>query len=96
MKSPNYTCRIDPELKAQSTALLDNLGVSLGTAINIFLRKLVSVGGFPFDVRVEKDVRKSSIPNRETVEALLEAERIADDPNVPAYDVEDALKLLKA
>ena len=33
---------------------------------------------------------------QETVEALLEAERIASDPNVPAYDVEDALKLLKA
>ena len=88
-KSSNYTCRIDPDLRAQSSAILNDLGVSLGTAINIFLRKLVSVGGFPFDVRLEK-------PNQETVEALLEAERIASDPNVPAYDVEDALKLLKA
>ena len=34
-------------------------------------------------------------PNEETIAALLEAERIARDPTVKRYDVEEVLKLLK-
>ena len=84
----NYTCRIDTELRTQSEALFDALGMNLGTAINVFLRKAVRVGGFPFEVNLEGF-------NSETVEAMLEAERIASDQNVEAYEVEDALMELK-
>ena len=79
---------MDSELRAQSEALFGALGMNLGTAINVFLRKAVRVGGFPFDVTLDS-------PNKETIEAMLEAERIAKDSAVPAYDVEDALEELK-
>lgn len=59
--------------------------MSLGTAINVFLKKAVRVGGFPFDVNLDT-------PNRDTIEALLEAERIAKDPEIKAYNVDDALE----
>ena len=83
----NYTCRIDSELRSQSEALFGALGMNLGTAINVFLRKAVRVGGFPFEVNIDS-------PNKETIEAMIEAERIARDPNVKAYSVEDAFKEL--
>ena len=83
----NYTCRIDTELRSQSEALFGALGMNLGTAINVFLRKAVRVGGFPFDVNIDS-------PNKETIEAMIEAERIARDPNVKAYSVEDAFREL--
>ena len=38
-KTSNYTCRIDAELRSQSEALFGALGMNLGTAINVFLRK---------------------------------------------------------
>lgn len=48
-----------------------------------------SVGGFPFEVRLEQ-------PNKETIAAMLEAERITHDPTVKHYlDVEEALRELK-
>ena len=56
--------------------------------INVFLRKSVAVGGFPFDVRLD-------FPSRETVEAMLEAEKIAKDPGIEALIVDDALEALK-
>ncbi len=87
-KSSSYTHRIDPTLRAQSEALFSELGMTLGTAINVFLKKAVRIGGFPFDVSLDT-------PNRETVEAMLEAERIAKDPNVKAYSAEEALEELK-
>ena len=46
-------------------------------------------GGFPFEVRLDQ-------PNKETMVAMLEAERIARDPSVKYYtDVEEALRELK-
>ena len=86
--SSSYTHRIDPVLRSQSEALFSELGMSLGTAINVFLKKAVRVGGFPFDVNLD-------MPNRETIEAMLEAERIAKDPDIKAYNVDDALEELK-
>ena len=35
------------------------------------------------------------IPTKETLEAMLEAEKIAKDPEVAALDVDDALEELK-
>ena len=58
-------------------------------AINDFLRQSIRVGGFPFEVRLDQ-------PNKETIAAMLEAERIAKDPSIKHYsDVEEALRELK-
>ena len=78
--STNVTIRMDTEIKHESEELFGNLGMSLSTAINVFLRKSLRTGGFPFDVRLDER------PNRETLEAMLEAEKIADDPNAKRYN----------
>lgn len=88
MATTNFTCRMDSDIKSQSEALYGELGMNLTTAINVFLRESLRVGGFPFDVRLNK-------PNKATVEAMLEAEKIATDPYVKGYDVEEALAELK-
>ena len=85
----NFSVRMDSDIKKQCESLYIELGMKLTTAINVFLRQSIRAGGFPFDVRLEQ-------PNRETVAAMLEAERIAHDPNVKRYsDVEEALRDLK-
>ena len=88
MSTSSYTHRIDSELRTQSEAIYSALGLSLGTAINVFLKKSVAVGGFPFDVRLD-------VPGRETVVAMLEAEKITKDSSVEAMSAEDALEELK-
>ena len=85
----NYTCRLDNDVKAQSEAIYNALGLNLTTAINVFLRESIRVGGFPFDVRLSR-------PNIETLAAMAEAEQLAKDPAVKKYsDVEEALAELK-
>ena len=82
----NFSVRMDSDIKKQCEALYGELGINLTTAINVFLRQSLRVGGFPFDVRMEQ-------PNKETMAAMLEAERIARDPSVKRYsDVEEALR----
>ena len=85
----NFSIRMDSDIKKQCEAMYGELGINLTTAINVFLRQSLRVGGFPFDVRMEQ-------PNKETMAAMLEAERIARDPSVKHYsDVEEALMALK-
>ena len=89
MATANFTVRLDSNLKKQSESMYNELGLNLTTAINVFLRKSIAVGGFPFDVRMEE-------PNKETLMALLEAEKISKGPEAKGYsDVEAALKELK-
>ena len=88
MATTNFSVRLDSDLKKSSEAMYGELGINLTTAINVFLRKSLSVGGFPFDVRIDE-------PSKETLLALLEAEKLSKDPNVKGLDVKDALRELK-
>lgn len=86
-KTSAYTHRLDADLRSQSEALFNAMGMSLGTAIDVFLSKAVRVGGFPFDINLET-------PNRETMAAMLEAEKVAKDPKVKSYNVKEAFEEL--
>ncbi len=85
----NFSVRLDKDVKKKCETLYGELGMTLTTAINVFLRQSLRVGGFPFEVKLEK-------PNKETLLAMQEAEQILHDPNTEIYsDVEDALRELK-
>ena len=75
MASTNFSVRMDSDVKKQCEILYGELGMNLTTAINVFLRQSLRVGGFPFEVRLDQ-------PNTETIAAMLEAERIAKDPGI--------------
>ena len=85
----SFSVRIDRDIKKQCEDLYNELGMNLTTAINIFLRQSLRVGGIPFDVRIDQ-------PNKETIAALLEAENLAKDPGDNHYsDVDKVLTVLK-
>lgn len=86
----NISIRMDTELKAQADALFSEFGMSLSTAFNIFVRQSLREGKIPFDISLNK-------PNKETIAAMLEGERIAHDPSVKAYtDLDELFADLKA
>ena len=62
---------MDSDIKKQSESLYNALGLNLTTAINVFLRKSIQAGGFPFDVRFTC--------NDETLQAIKEADVIHDE-----------------
>ena len=49
---PATTIRIEPEVKKEATAILDELGLSMSAAVNAFLKALVREGGMPFEMKV--------------------------------------------
>ena len=50
---PATTIRIEPEVKKEATVILDELGLSMSTAVNAFLKALVREGGMPFGMKVK-------------------------------------------
>ena len=88
-KTTNISIRMDNELKKQADALFEELGMNITTAFNIFVRQSLREGRIPFDITIHN-------PNKRTVAAMIEAERIAKDSSVPAYsNVEELLADLK-
>lgn len=82
--SSNISIRMDSDLKSAAEALFDELGMSLSTAFNIFVRQSLREGGIPFKITEGR-------PNQETIAAMLEAKRIAKDPTVKGYNNVDDL-----
>ena len=80
----NISIRMDSDLKAQADALFNELGMNISTAFNIFVRQSLREGRIPFDISLNQ-------PNKETIAAMLEAERIAKDPSVKGYTNLDEL-----
>lgn len=74
----NITIRMDANLKVQAEALFNELGMNLSTAFNIFVRQSLREGAIPFKIHLER-------PNAETIAAMEEAKRIANDPSVRGY-----------
>ncbi|MCI8815389.1 MAG: type II toxin-antitoxin system RelB/DinJ family antitoxin [Angelakisella sp.] len=52
--------RVDDELKAQATAVCENLGIDLPTALRIFMKRTVIANGIPFSMTLPKEDYKSS------------------------------------
>ncbi len=75
---------MDTKLKEQAETLFAELGMNLSTAFNIFVRQSLREGGIPFQIKLVQ-------PNKETIAALMEAERIANDPSIKGYNDLDEL-----
>ena len=80
----NINIQMDSDLKAQADALFGELGMDLSTAFNIFVRQALREGRIPFNISLNQ-------PNKETIAAMLEAERIAKDPSAKGYTDPDEL-----
>lgn len=83
-KTTNISIRMDADLKSQADTLFAELGMNLSTAFNIFVRQSLREGGIPFNISLGS-------PNKETIDALLEAERISKDSSVKGYTDLDEL-----
>ena len=42
--------QVDSDTKKQATDILNNLGLSMSTAINIFLKQVIKRDGIPFEI----------------------------------------------
>lgn len=65
-KSANVNVRVEPDIKEQAEAILEKLGVSVSSFINMTYRQVILRKGIPFSVTVS--------PNLQTRDTMTDAE----------------------
>jgi DNA-damage-inducible protein J len=81
----NLNIRTDKEIKDQAEQIFSELGLSMTTAVNMFLRTTIREHGIPFELKLD-------VPNETTAAAIEEGRRIALDSAVKGYTSMDELK----
>ncbi len=74
MATTNINVRVDSALKQEAEDLFNDLGLSMSSAINMFLRSAINHNGIPFEI-------KRPMPNAETRAALDEYVEMKNNPN---------------
>lgn len=88
MSTTNLSFRVDVELKNAAESCLNEMGMNMSTAINIYLKQIVKRRAIPFTISA------NPVPNADTLATIEEGERIAYDSNVKGY--KDMPGLIKA
>lgn len=79
MDTANLNVRIDRDVKAAAEKLFSEMGLTMTTAVNIFLRQSIHENGLPFRVTLAPSF------NAATVTAIDEGRRIAYDKSAEGY-----------
>lgn len=71
----NLNIRTDKEVKEAAEQIFNELGLSMTTAVNIFLRQTIRSNGIPFELKL-------NTPNHVTLAAVEEGRKIARNPEI--------------
>lgn len=85
MATTNLNIRTDKEIKDQAEQIFAELGITMSTAVNIFLRTAVREHGIPFALKID-------VPNETTAAAIEEGRKMLKDPTAPRYSSMESLK----
>ena len=89
MANANLSIRVDKETKEKANELFSKFGLTMITAVNMFLKTAIRENRILFELKLEED------PNKITMKAIEEGRRIAKDDNVKGYNsIEDLRKEL--
>ena len=87
--------RLDDDLKNQANAVYSELGIDLSTAIRMFLKKSVLMGGIPFDTKLDESTLKAVLAveqMRDTSERNGNSEMTLDEINEEIKKARDKRK----
>ena len=74
-KTSTVQIRIEPQLKASVEKVLDDLGLSMSSAISLFLKQVVLHEGLPFPVKIPNAESKAALEEIEVIKANRTSEK---------------------
>lgn len=78
----NLTITLDDQDKKDISQFCDQIGMTVSSLFNVFTKQVLREGRIPFEISLNK-------PNRKTIKAMKEGDRIANDPNVKGLSYND-------
>lgn len=80
MANTSITVRIDEDLKKEADIFFDELGMSLTTAFNVFVKQCLREQRIPFEISTissqPRKTKPAEMPSKIIVEAADESERL--------------------
>ena len=92
MATSTVQVRVDDDLKARATAIYDELGMDLSTAVRLFLKRSVMVNGVPFSMVLPKEHSAA----KEAVKALFDSSSQAEEDGLSDMTLEEINAEIKA
>lgn len=84
----NLTISIDESDKEYISEFCEEIGISISGLYNMFTKQVIREGRIPFEIAVDR-------PNRKTIKAMKEGDKLINDPNTKKYDnVHDLMEAL--
>ena len=80
----NITITLDDQDKKDISTFCDQIGMTISGLYNVFTKQVIREGRIPFEIGIDK-------PNRKTIKAMQEGDRIAKNPDVKGYNNMQAL-----
>lgn len=93
-KTASVFTRVDPKIKEQAESVLDQLGISMSTAMEIYLRQIAMHRKIPFEMALPDDKPKAlGALSDEQFNALMEqsVDQYKEGNSIPASEVESAM-----
>ncbi|MCM1161900.1 MAG: type II toxin-antitoxin system RelB/DinJ family antitoxin [Roseburia sp.] len=90
-RSANVNVRVEPDIKEQAEAILEKLGVSVSTFINMTYRQVILKEGIPFSVTVSsmpkaRDTMTDAEFDHMMVEGLKQAKSGESSPSDESFE----------
>jgi DNA-damage-inducible protein J len=84
VQNVNLNIRVNPNTKKEFEKFCDDVGMSMTTAVNLFMKKTIHEHRIPFEIGYE-------MPNQTTLDAIREMDDEINDPNLKTYDSFDEI-----
>jgi addiction module RelB/DinJ family antitoxin len=92
MAQSDLTISLDNQIKTKFESLCEQLGMSVNTAINVFMKAAVRHGGIPFPLEINVD----DPVKRRAIAAFRQARRIAESNPGPEMTLEEINEEIRA
>jgi DNA-damage-inducible protein J len=92
MAQSDITISLDNQIKSKFERLCEQLGMSVNTAINVFMKAAVRTGGIPFPLEVNTD----DAVKRRAIAAFQLQRRIAESNPDPEMTLEEINEEIRA
>ena len=92
-KTATLNVRVDPEVKAEATKVLDDLGISMSSALNMILRNIARRKRLPLESVTLEDygiLNMDNMTDEEIIDLVNEQDRI--DPPESHCDISELYK----
>ena len=84
----NLTITLDDQDKKDISSFCEEIGMTVSGLYNVFTKQVLREGRIPFEIALNK-------PNRKTIKALKEGDKIANNPNAKGYtNMKDLMEAL--